>query len=121
MGKTKSTITIITPTVEPKILEALSQMAYVKKSVRFLYTTSWDMSVYAAIVEKMKVLGNIQFRNLKTTNDFYAVSRDAEEIILCPQSKKKEDMIAIISEQEGYAALFMAFIYPIFQANSRPI
>jgi len=33
----------------------------------------------------------------------------------------KEDMIAIVSEQEGYAALFMAFIYPIFQANSRPI
>ncbi len=121
LSRVKSTITIITPKVEPKILEALSQVAYSKKSSRFLYTTNWDMNTYARIVEKMKQLGNIQFRNLKSTNDFYAVSRDGEEIILCPQAPNKDDMISIISMQDGYVQIFGSFIYPMFQANSRPI
>jgi len=121
MHRTKSTITIVTPTVEPKILEALSQVAYMKKSSRFLYTTSWDMATFGEIVQKMKVLGNIQFRNLKNANDFYAVSRDGEEIVLCPKAKDEKDLIAIVSVEEGYAQIFGSFIYPIFQANSRPI
>jgi hypothetical protein len=121
MKRVKSTITIITPTVEPKILEALSEVAYVKKSVRFLYTTTWDLATFGPIIQKMKVLGNIQFRNLKNANDFYAVSRDGEEIVLCPKAKKEEDLIAIVSVQDGYAQIFSSFIYPIFQANSRPI
>ncbi len=121
MQRTKSTITIVTPTVEPKILEALSQIAYMKKSSRFLYTTSWDMATFGDIVKKMKVLGNIQFRNLKNTNDFYAVSRDGEEIVLCPKSANNKDVVAIVSVHEGYAQIFGSFIYPIFQANSRPI
>lgn len=121
LKRTKSTITIITPLVEPKVLEALSQVAYEKKSARFLYTTSWDLGKYGPIVEKMKVFGNIQFRNLKTTNDFWALNRDGEEIVLCPKSNDEKDLIAIVSIQEGYAQIFGSFIYPIFQANSRPI
>jgi len=66
-------------------------------------------------------LGNIQFRNLKGNNDFYAVSRDSEEIVLCPLSQNEKDMIAIVSLQQGYAQIFSSFIYPIFQANSRPL
>ncbi|WP_457558442.1 hypothetical protein [Candidatus Harpocratesius sp.] len=121
MKRTKSTITIITPTVEPKVLEALSQVAYEKKSARFLYTTNWDLGKYGPIVEKMKVFGNIQFRNLKGANDFYALARDGEEIVLCPKAKDEKDLIAIVSILEGYAQIFGSFIYPIFQANSRPI
>jgi len=114
-------ITIITPTVEPKVLEALSQVAYEKKSARFLYTTNWDLGKYGPIVEKMKVFGNIQFRNLKSANDFWALNRDGEEIVLCPKANDEKDLIAIVSIQEGYAQIFGSFIYPIFQANSRPI
>ncbi|MHA1611062.1 MAG: helix-turn-helix domain-containing protein [Promethearchaeota archaeon] len=121
MDRVKSTITIITPTVEPKVLEKLSQVAYTKKSVRFLYTTNWDLGKYGPIVEKMKVFGNIQFRNLKTSNDFWALNRDGEQIILCPKAENEDDVIAIVSELEGYISIFGSFIYPIFQANSRPI
>lgn len=121
MNRVKSTITIITPTVEPKILEALSQVAYAKKSARFLYSTNWDLGKYGPIVEKMKVFGNIQFRNLKGANDFWALNRDGEEIVLCPKANDEKDLIAIVSVQEGYAQIFGSFIYPIFQANSRPI
>ena len=69
----------------------------------------------------MKQLGNIQFRNLKAGGEFYAVSRDAEEVVLGPNSKDQRDMIALVSSQEGYNLLFAQFIGPVFQANSRPI
>ncbi len=69
----------------------------------------------------MKQLGNIQFRQLQTAGEFFAVTRDAEEVILAPATEKEADMIAVVSNQEGYSKLYSQFIGPIFQANSRPI
>lgn len=119
--RVKSTIIIVTPVVVPKILEALSQAAYKKKAARFFYTCNFDLVTYGPIIEKMKQLGNIQFRNLKASGEFFAVSRDAEEVILGPNAKTDADLISIISIQEGYCQLYSSFIGPIFQANSRPI
>jgi hypothetical protein len=119
--RVKSTIIIVTPVVEQKILEHLSQAAYKKKNVRFFYTTNWDLQTWGSVIEKMKSLGNIQFRNLKGTGEFYALSRDAEEVILGPNAKEIKDMVSIVSIQEGYCQLYSSFIGPIFQANSRPL
>jgi len=119
--RTKSSIIIVTPTVIPEILQLISQVAFQKKAARFLLTSHWDLARYGDIITKMKTLGNIQFRQLKSKGDFFAVTRDAEEVILAPASKKDEEIIAVISEESGYAILYSQFIGPIFQANSRPI
>ena len=119
--RTKSSIIIVTPTVIPEILQLCSQVAFQKKAARFLLTSHWDLARYGDIITKMKTLGNIQFRQLKSKGDFFAVTRDAEEVILAPASKKDEEIIAVISEETGYAILYSQFIGPIFQANSRPI
>ena len=76
---------------------------------------------YKGIISKMRQLGNIQFRQLQARGEFFAVTRDAEEVILAPATEKEAEMIAIVSNQEGYAKLYSQFIGPIFQANSRPI
>ncbi len=119
--RTKSSIIIVTPTVIPEILQLISQVAFQKKAARFLLTSHWNLAQYGDIITKMKTLGNIQFRQLKTKGNFYAVTRDAEEVLLAPASKKDEDIVAVISEEEGYAILYSQFIGTIFQANSRPI
>jgi len=119
--RTKSSIIIVTPIVIPEILQLISQVAFQKKAARFLLTSHWNLAQYGDIITKMKTLGNIQFRQLKSKGDFYAVTRDAEEVLLAPASKKDEDIVAVISEEEGYAILYSQFIGPIFQANSRPI
>ncbi|GAB4319701.1 MAG: hypothetical protein Kow0069_23380 [Promethearchaeota archaeon] len=121
MARVKSSIIVVTPTVVPKILELLSQHAYNKRAARFFYTTNFDLGTYGPILQKMKALGNIQFRQLKSSGDFWACTRDAEEVILAPATEKEEELIAVISEQPGYAQLYSQFIGPIFQANSRPI
>ncbi len=119
--RVKSSIIIVMPVVEPDILQVISQYAYQKKAVRFLVTSHWDIQAYGDIINKMKVLGNIQFRQLTAPGEFYAVTRDAEEVILAPYTEKESDLVAIISNQEGYSKLYSQFIGPIFLANSRPL
>jgi hypothetical protein len=119
--RVKSSVIIVTPVVVPEVLQVVSEYAFQKKAARFMLTSHWDLQQYGGIINKMKQLGNIQFRQLQTPADFYAVTRDAEEVILCPHSDKETEMIAVVSNQEAYSVLYSQFIGPIFQANSRPI
>ncbi|TXT61447.1 MAG: hypothetical protein BAJALOKI2v1_30068 [Promethearchaeota archaeon] len=119
--RVKSSVIVVMPVVEPEILQTISEFAFQKKSARFMLTSRFDMDTYGSIINKMKQLGNIQFRQLASEGEYYAVTRDAEEVILCPFEEKEANMISIISSQEAYARLYSQFIGPIFQANSRPI
>ncbi|MFW9947893.1 MAG: hypothetical protein ACFFDX_13800 [Candidatus Odinarchaeota archaeon] len=119
--RTKSSIIIVMPYVIPEVLQVISEYAYQKKAARFLLTSHFDMNQYGDIIRKMMALGNIQFRQLSGTGEFFAVTRDAEEVILGPATDKESEMITIISNQSQYSVLYSQFIGPIFQANSRPI
>jgi hypothetical protein len=119
--RVKSSIIIVMPVVIPEVLQVISEYAYEKKAVRFLLTASWEMSQYGPIIQKMMQLGNIQFRQLSTKGEFFALTRDAEEVIIGPHTTNEKEMISVISNQEAYAKLYSQFIGPIFQANSRPI
>ena len=119
--RVKSSIIIVTPMVVPEILQLVSQHAYQKKAARFMLTTQWNLQQYGDIIQKMKALGNIQFRNLNTEGEYYACTRDAEEVILCPASDNEAEMIAMVSNQDGYAKLYSSVIGPMFLSNSRPL
>jgi hypothetical protein len=119
--RVKSSIIIVMPYVIPEVLQIVSEYAYQKKAARFMLTSHWDMNQYGEILKKMMALGNIQFRQLQTAGDFFALTRDAEEVIIGPASTSEKDMISVISNQQAYSILYSQFIGPIFQANSRPI
>jgi hypothetical protein len=119
--RVKSSVIIVTPYVVPEILQVVSEYAFQKKAVRFMLTSHFPLDQYSGIINKMKQLGNVQFRQLQSKGEFFAVTRDAEEVILAPATEKEADMIAVVSNQSGYAKLYSQFIGPIFQANSRPI
>ena len=119
--RTKSSVIIVTPVVIPEVLQVVSEFAFQKKAARFMLTSHFPMDQYGDIIRKMMKLGNIQFRQLNTQGDFYAVTRDAEEVIIGPYTDKESDMISVVSNQASYAKLYSQFIGPIFQANSRPI
>ncbi|MFX1357983.1 MAG: hypothetical protein ACFFA8_11965, partial [Promethearchaeota archaeon] len=119
--RVKSSIIIVMPYVIPEILQVISEFAYQKKAVRFMLTSHWDMSQYGTIIQKMLQLGNIQFRQLSTSGEFFALTRDAEEVIIGPATENEAEMISVVSNQRAYSVLYSQFIGPIFQANSRPI
>ena len=119
--RTKSSVIVVTPVVIPEVLQVVSEFAFQKKAARFMLTSHFPMDQYGDIIRKMMKLGNIQFRQLNTQGDFYAVTRDAEEVIIGPYTDKESEMISVVSNQSSYAKLYSQFIGPIFQANSRPI
>ncbi|MBA7659290.1 hypothetical protein ES703_67267 [subsurface metagenome] len=119
--RVKSSIIIVMPYVLPEILQVISEYAYQKKAVRFMLTSRFDMATYGDIIRKMIALGNIQFRQLSGAGEFFALTRDAEEVIIGPASEKEGEMISVVSNQTAYSILYSQFIGPIFQANSRPI
>ena len=66
----------------PEFLQVISQNAYSKKGVRFLWETHIDFSTYGDIIRKMTALGNIQFRHVEIPKNYYYCCRDAREILL---------------------------------------
>lgn len=120
LTRVKSSVIVITHEVIPKVLELMSETAFNRKSARIMYTTHWTPE-YEPILAKMKGLGNIQFRQLKSRGEFIAMTKDAEEVILAPISRDEENIIAIVSEDDGYCKLYSQIIGPVFQANSRPV
>ncbi|MFX0049325.1 MAG: hypothetical protein ACFE8G_14375 [Candidatus Hermodarchaeota archaeon] len=119
--RVKSSIIIVMPYVIPEILQVISEYAYQKKAVRFMLTSRFEMSQYGDIIRKMMGLGNIQFRQLSGAGEFFALTRDAEEVIIGPATDVEGEMISVISNQSAFSILYSQFIGPIFQANSRPI
>jgi len=119
--RVKSSIIIVMPYVIPEILQVISEFAYQKKAVRFMLTSRFEMGQYGDIIRKMMGLGNIQFRQLSGAMEFFALTRDAEEVIIGPATEKEGEMISVVSNQTAFSILYSQFIGPIFQANSRPI
>ncbi|MHA1728573.1 MAG: helix-turn-helix domain-containing protein [Promethearchaeota archaeon] len=120
LTRVKSSIIVVSHEVIPKVLETMSKMAYERKSGRFFMTTHWSPE-YEPILSKMKSLGNIQFRQMKSAGSFLAMTRDAEEVLLAPVVGDQESIKAVVSTQEGFCKLYSQIIGPVFQANSRPI
>lgn len=118
--RTKSSIIIVTPVVIPEILPVITETAFQKKSARFMITSHFS-DEYFNVIKKMHQLGNIQFRQLSQQGEYYAVTRDAEEVLICPYTENESEMVSIVSNQTSYSKLYSQFIGPIFQANSRPI
>nr|MDO8115709.1 hypothetical protein [Candidatus Sigynarchaeota archaeon] len=121
MYQTKASIIIVMPRVIPELLEAIAGAAYERKGQKFFVTSYWDTSKYGEILKKMSVLGNIQFRALKGPGEYFAVSRDAREILITPDNVNAEKIVAIHSADLGFVKLYSQFIGPMFQANSMPL
>ncbi len=116
----KSSLMIITPIVVPEILQEISRKLAEDKSINITIICHWDMTKFKEEMRKLRG-GNVIFRHLPKEGRFYAISRDDEEVILCPSSEKEQELISIISNQEEYARIFSQFIYSIYKNKSRPI
>ncbi|MFW9951279.1 MAG: hypothetical protein ACFFKA_14260, partial [Candidatus Thorarchaeota archaeon] len=101
--RVKSSIIIVMPYVIPEILQVISEYAYQKKAVRFMLTSRFEMSQYGDIIRKMMGLGNIQFRQLSGAGEFFALTRDAEEVIIGPATDVEGEMISVISNQTAFS------------------
>ncbi|MBD3351541.1 MAG: hypothetical protein GF364_08645 [Candidatus Lokiarchaeota archaeon] len=120
LKRVKSIVIIVTHQVIPKILETLGQAAYENKRARYRYITHWTPE-FEPFMKKMKVFGNIQFRQLRSAGEFIAMSRESEEVLLAPIVADEKNIISIVSTEPGYCKLYKEIIGPVFLGNSRPV
>lgn len=106
LNKVKSSINIITPNVRPEILQSLSESAYQRKAVRFLLSTNWDLAAYGHIIDKMKALGNLRFKNFIITHKFYYCSRDSEEALIGRIGESDEESVALLCDKDEIVQTF---------------
>lgn len=118
--RASSSLYIVTPKGHPEVFDAVYKRVNKKKKLDVVFISNWDMKEYRDKMRELKDK-NVKFRQLALKGNFYAVSRDKEEIIFAPDSEKEENLISIISTQENYAQLYTDLIFSIFQGKSRPI
>ncbi len=112
--KTKSSIIIYTPFAIPEILQTASEFAYQRKSARFLLTCKWDMMAYGDIIKKMRMLGNIFFRNIDMPSKYYLCSRDASDWLLGISSESETITIQCSDENKSNViAEIMSYFFEI--------
>ena|SRR5271157_476304 len=118
---TKSSAIIVMAVPCREILELLVNMAYMRKQCRFFVLSRWSSADIGSTITKAKVLGNVQFRQFRGKSEYWAATRDAEEMVLAPDNQDRDSIIGVHSIDAGFVTLYNQFIGPMFQANSQPL
>jgi hypothetical protein len=116
--RTKSTITIVTPTLSP---ELLSTAKNVSSRTRLIFVTDIDLNRFGNSIKELMAKGNIRFKQYDR-QDYWAVLRDREEVLFGPQVEKEDDeFVAILSEHEGTVQIFEQFMNSQFVGRSKEV
>ncbi|KKN08680.1 hypothetical protein LCGC14_1054170 [marine sediment metagenome] len=102
----------------PEILLYCSEFAYSNKNVRLTLTSNWDFEVYGKIHSQMKILGNIEIRQLMRPFNFIGIFKDEDELILAPLSQDLNNLVCIRSMHYEFVVFYKSCLLPILQASS---
>ena len=121
ISNTKSSIIFHTPQITSELLQFISQKAYEKKAVRFLWITNIDYEKEYSILLNILMLGNIQIRNLKKKCNYYYFTRDAKEVLIGKCEENSIESISVIYEQEDVMEDMSREMGPYLLKESVPI
>ncbi len=118
---TKTSLTLITPFMIPKLLTKIPKLAMMKKSVKITLISYWDVVNYGEIITKLLNLGNITFRHSASQINYYVLIRDDEEVVFTSTEYLEGFLIGFHSNHPSFCEFYRNMIGPMFFANSRPI
>lgn len=116
IGRAKSKVTLIVPRADEVPADLLAKM----KSTIGVEVV---MTEEPKLPDKIRALvgkGNIRIRT-RAEKDVYACVRDSEEMLLAPAATKEEDVIGVVTEEEGFVRFIMGTVGPIFQSKTKLI
>jgi exonuclease VII large subunit len=116
--RTKSTITLVTPTLSPELLGTAKNAS---SRTRIIFVTDIDLTRYGDSIKELIAKGNIRFKQYDR-QDYWAILRDREEVLFGPQVEKEDDeFVAILSEHEGTVQIFEQFMNSQFVGRSKDV
>ncbi len=114
IGRAKSKATLIFPFIHDVPVEMLSQLK-TTTGVEVVVTDEPGLNDrLSSIIGK----GNIRVR-VRSGRDVYACVRDSEEVLLAPATDRDEDVVGVLTVDDGFVKFIMGIIGPIFQAKTK--
>jgi sugar-specific transcriptional regulator TrmB len=115
--RTKSTCTLVVPTLSQEIVDLLTKQ--ISKRVRVRVLADVDPFRDEALIAAMKEQGNITIWAYPT-RDFYAVTRDGAEVLLAPVTRDGE-LTSFLTEQDALVRAIQQIISASFMARSKEV
>lgn len=116
--RTKSTITLVTPTLTPELLGTAKN---VSSRTRLIFVTDIDLARFGDTIKELIGKGNIRFKQYDR-KDYWAVLRDREEVLFGPEVEAEGDeFVAILSDHEGTVQIFEQFMNSQFVGRSKEV
>jgi len=117
LHRTKDTITLVYPSFDKVPIEELKQ---VEADKRIHLVTSIDEEEHKTKIQSLQQQGNVRIWH-NPSMEFYAGARDCEEILIAPIHGNPEEIVAVVSDQENYVALFNRNLGPRWISSSKEI
>jgi len=116
--RTKSTVSVIVPEFEDLPFEAIMATP---SQIRVIVATK-ILATQRERVQQMLDKGNVQIRQ-RPEADIFSCARDGEEILIAPYHEgiKPGEIVAIVSQQEGFAKQFHELIGPMWMSRAQRI
>ena len=115
--RVQGTITLVYPSFDEVPLEELSK---VQPQNRVHIITTLDGEKQQTAAHKLLQQGNIRIWN-NPKMEFYGGSRDGEEVLIAPTHGNQEEIVAVVSDQASYIALFNQTLGPRWISASREL
>nr|MDO8079907.1 hypothetical protein [Candidatus Freyarchaeota archaeon] len=113
--RTKKSMMIISPELIPEILEELLNVKDFKTTI----ASNIDMRVFESVIKHFSRQGNVKFLNYPN-KDLWCVIRDKDEILFAPVTPK-EEIVAVVSEQQSYIKFNLEIITPMVLSKSKEL
>lgn len=113
--RTKKSMMIISPELIPEVLEELLNVRDFKATI----VSNIDKRVFESVIKHFSRQGNVKFLNYPN-KDLWCVIRDKDEVLFAPITTK-EEIVAVVSEQQGYIKFNLETIMPMVLSKSKEI
>jgi sugar-specific transcriptional regulator TrmB len=115
--RARTTITLVYPSLEEA---PLSQLVAMPPNCRLHLVTTLDHPRSEEALRKLLAKQNTRVWHAPKT-EFYAGSRDGEEVLIAPISDKPEEIVAVASDDSSYVALFNQSLGPRWISGAKEV
>ncbi len=118
LRRTSSTATLVYPTLKDVPIDLLISLDPI---LRVHIITSFTQESDGKVIDSLLKRGNIRIWNSPKI-EFFAGTRDNEEVLLAPiHGDPKDEVVAVVSDQQSYVALFNQTLGPRWISDSKEI
>ncbi|MGQ4915620.1 MAG: hypothetical protein ACP6IU_12900, partial [Candidatus Asgardarchaeia archaeon] len=117
LRRTKSMITVIVPRIDDIPVDTIKSLKKTSK-VHVLVDTAGNKQ--HEVIKELIAMPNVRVWH-RPARDYYACTRDGEEVLIAPAIGSDKEIVALVSEKEEYVILMHKFVGPMWMASSEEL